>query len=147
MEAPDRLPYIVIPVTIRQSKDLCQRFNLNGEQVPVLALLDTGASGSCLSTGLARRLGLRSVEKCYVSGVGGIHPSYVYMTDIILPNQVTIANIRSTEFIDNGQFDVIIGMDIITLGDLAITNHGGRTCVSFRIPPGEAHTDYTKSDT
>lgn len=30
--------------------------------------------------------------------------------------------------------DLIIGMDIITQGDFSITNFGGRTLFSFRIP-------------
>ena len=33
-------------------------------------------------------------------------------------------------------------MDIITRGDLAITNAGGRTVCSFRMPPGLDHVDY-----
>lgn len=33
--------------------------------------------------------------------------------------------------------DVLIGMDIITAGDLAITNHNGRTTFSFRVPSCE----------
>jgi len=33
--------------------------------------------------------------------------------------------------------DVLIGMDVITTGDLAITNHNGKTTFSFRVPPCE----------
>jgi len=39
-------------------------------------------------------------------------------------------------------FDIIIGMDILTQGDLAITNHDHRTVVSFRVPPDSKHIDY-----
>lgn len=35
---------------------------------------------------------------------------------------------------DNQEHSVIIGMDIISKGDLAITNFGGRTVLSFREP-------------
>lgn len=33
-----------------------------------------------------------------------------------------------------GNTDILIGMDIITLGDFAITNVGGKTVFSFRTP-------------
>ncbi|GHV36157.1 hypothetical protein AGMMS49546_00940 [Spirochaetia bacterium] len=33
---------------------------------------------------------------------------------------------------------------IITLGDLAITNAGRQTVVSFRVPSDTQHIDYTK---
>jgi hypothetical protein len=33
--------------------------------------------------------------------------------------------------------DVLIGMDVITTGDLAITNHNGKTTFSFRVPACE----------
>ncbi|GHT95342.1 hypothetical protein FACS1894141_3770 [Spirochaetia bacterium] len=56
--------------------------------------------------------------------------------DIVLPNMVSIHNIRVTEFFDSDDFEVIIGMDLITQGDLAISNDGGKTVLSFRIPPG-----------
>ncbi len=31
-------------------------------------------------------------------------------------------------------FEVLIGMDIINKGDLAITHVGGKSCMSFRLP-------------
>jgi len=31
-----------------------------------------------------------------------------------------------------GSFDALVGMDLITLGDLAITNRDGRTIVSYQ---------------
>lgn len=33
-----------------------------------------------------------------------------------------------------GNFGAIVGMDIITKGDLAMTNVNGNTCMTFRIP-------------
>lgn len=37
--------------------------------------------------------------------------------------------------------DILIGMDIIKLGDFAISNYKGQTQFSFRIPSQE-HVDY-----
>jgi hypothetical protein len=45
---------------------------------------------------------------------------------------------------DNGEFELIIGMDIITLGDFAISNKDNKTTVSFRIPPRDEPIDFLK---
>lgn len=54
----------------------------------------------------------------------------------MLPNNVGIAYVEVTEGDLMGE-DVLIGMDIITRGDFAITNVGGKTTFSFRIPSVE----------
>jgi SEC-C motif len=42
-----------------------------------------------------------------------------------------------------GGFDVLIGMDIISQGDFAVTNFGGNTRFSFRVPSLE-ELDFNK---
>jgi hypothetical protein len=142
LKASGLIKSIQTPITIRQAYAFCQTFNLKSQEADVRALWDTGATISSISQGLATRLGLSQVDSSNISGFGGIHNSNIDIIDILLPNQVTIPNVRVAEFIDNGKFDVIVGMDIITLGDFAITNHGGLSVVSFRMPPGDTHTDY-----
>jgi len=129
---------------MRQSYEMCLDYRLVCKQADVRALWDTGATGSCISRGLAQHLGLKAVDMCQVSGVGGVTASYVYLIDVLLPSGVEIPNVRVTEFMDNGNFEIIIGMDIITLGDLAISNAGGKTTVSFRIPPSDSPIDFLK---
>lgn len=52
-----------------------------------------------------------------------------------MPNNLVIPSVRVTECADNaGDFGVIIGMDVITMGDFSITNYDSKTTVSFRIP-------------
>ena len=44
-----------------------------------------------------------------------------------------IPNVQVTQCDDGrGDFDMIIGMDVITLGDFSVTNVGGNTTFSFR---------------
>jgi hypothetical protein len=62
--------------------------------------------------------------------------------DILLPNMVSVRDVYVTEFIDDGDFDVIIGMDIITCGDFAISNYGRKTVVSFRVPAQKPPIDF-----
>jgi len=55
-----------------------------------------------------------------------------------LPNGVLVAGILATEFpASHTQFSAIIGMDVICLGDFAITNANGRSTISFRVPACE----------
>jgi len=52
-----------------------------------------------------------------------------------LPNGVKIDNVKATECDElNGPFEVLIGMDIISLGDFALTNKDGKSVFTFRIP-------------
>ena len=44
---------------------------------------------------------------------------------------------------DSDEYDVVIGMDVICNGDLAITNQDDKTTFSFRIP-SVAEIDFSK---
>ena len=135
---------ILMPVVINQSKTLCQKFNLPHEAIDVYALLDTGASMTCISQSLAKKLNLRAISQGRMNTAGGIiHEANLYYIDLLMRNNVSFVNIRTMEFTGNDKFDVLIGMDILTLGDLAITNAGQRTVTSFRVPPDTLHIDYT----
>lgn len=58
-----------------------------------------------------------------------------YIVDIVLPNRVLVKDVTVTGASGlSGGCEVLIGMDIIALGDLSITNHKDVTCMSFRIP-------------
>ena len=68
-----------------------------------------------------------------VHTAGGVRTCNVYIVDLMLPNDVFIPNVQVTEA-DMTTNDVLIGMDIITLGDFALTNFGGKTRFTFSIP-------------
>ena len=38
---------------------------------------------------------------------------------------------------ESDEYDAIFGMDIISLGDFAITNQNGQTTFSFRVPSSQ----------
>ena len=58
----------------------------------------------------------------------------VFLASIFLPNNVGIKDVLVT-LGDLGKNDVLLGMDIISNGDFSITNYGGKTRWTFRIPP------------
>jgi predicted aspartyl protease len=111
---------------------------------PVKALWDTGATGSAITPAVAKSLGLIPTTKANVQHADGISLQNVYLVNIYLPNNVVVPFVKVTEcknFI--GNFDIIIGMDIISIGDFAITNVGQKTTFSFRIPSLKT-IDYVK---
>lgn len=99
------------------------------------ALWDTGAMVTCISTELAVRLGLLAIDETMVVGANNEPfkaPTYcvqVKMGSFVIP----IHTVVGLPMEGNGH-DIIIGMDIISKGDLSITNYSGRTVLSFRTP-------------
>ena len=57
-----------------------------------------------------------------------------YLVNIWLPNKVLVYNLVVIEGKIVGQCEVLIGMDIISKGDFAVTNYNGRTVFTFRLP-------------
>ena len=96
-------------------------------------LWDTGATGTVVTQRVVDDLKLPVVGKVKVHNTDGEKESPVYLANLALPNQVLFPGVRVTVGILKG-FDVLIGMDIITTGDFAITNVGGKTVFSFRVP-------------
>ncbi|MFI3257655.1 MAG: retropepsin-like aspartic protease [Spirochaetales bacterium] len=90
-------------------------------------LIDTGASASCISKQFAEFANLKAFSMASVSSAQGNNIVPVYLVDIILPNDVIFPDLRVTEFFENPDFAVIIGMDILSRGDLSITN-ANRVC-------------------
>ena len=107
------------------------------------AIWDTGATGSVITRQVVQACGLIPTGMRRMHGVQGVHDSLTYLVNIVLPNSVQMANVDVTEGMLPGGAagDVLIGMDIIVKGDFAVTNKGGTTKFSFRLP-SLVHTDY-----
>ncbi len=110
--------------------------------IDTTALWDTGATKSVITKATIDRLGLIPVGTTIVNHAGGSSESNTYLINVVLPNNVGVAGVlvNACENIV-GDFGVIIGMDIITKGDLSITNTNDQTCMTFRTP-SIGTTDY-----
>ena len=82
--AENILNSIITPIQMRQSLNLCREYKVVMQQAQVRALWDTGATGSCISKGLAKHLNLKPIDMCTVMGVSGPANSYVYFIDLLL---------------------------------------------------------------
>ncbi len=100
-----------------------------------IAIWDTGATASVITAKVASELGLIPIGKTNVRGANITKISNVYLVNIYLPNRVQVVGVRVTEIDEiTGNFDVLIGMDIITLGDFAVTSKSNITKISYQMP-------------
>lgn len=107
------------------------------------ALWDTGAYCTVITENIARKYAFTPIGAKEIHGVTGKEISNVYLISLHLPNQVVIKEIEVMSCSCDIGCDVLIGMDIITLGDFVINNHQGRTTFTFRMPSIEC-VDFTQ---
>jgi len=116
-----------------------------GAQLPITqfdAIWDTGATNCVITQSVIDACGLVPIGMAQVHGVHAASVEEVFLVSIYLPNGVVFPGVRVTR----GRFpgaDILIGMDIISQGDFAVTNKGGITKFSFRVP-SETHIDFVE---
>jgi hypothetical protein len=64
----------------------------------------------------------------------------VVLVNLILPNRIRVNGVRVTVSDIQG-VDMLIGMDLIQLGDFSISNFEKKTIFTFAIPPFRNRTD------
>ena len=109
-----------------------ERISGNRTPVVVKAIWDTGAYGSVISPRVAEELGLMPVGVKPIQTANGTYEAYAYVVDMMLPNKLVIRGVEVSES-DLKVCDALIGMDIISMGDMKITNKP-TTKFIFRIP-------------
>jgi hypothetical protein len=103
--------------------------------VKVTALWDTGAVGTCIKPWLKDQLGLKLFStQTLLSGVGGNITVYASLINIQLAYNIEIEDclVYITDF--PGNADILIGMDVINMGDFVICDADNKTSFSFAIP-------------
>ena len=101
-----------------------------------IALWDTWATNSVISQVVVNVCGLFPIGLTRVSHVDGSYTAEVYLVNITLPSEVMLPNLTVTKAEIPGA-DILIGMDIISQGDFAVTNQNSGTKFTFRIPSVE----------
>lgn len=102
---------------------------------------DTGATNTCISPEIANKLGLTPIGMTTAYTANGPNQVNIYLVDVKISDQVGIKNVRVSEANLGPNTDVLIGMDIIGIGDFTVQNCGGNTEFSFCIPPFETKYD------
>lgn len=108
-------------------------FNIN----PLRGLIDTGAQITCVTRNAAQAVGLRPKGKRMLGNVHNIEPHTAYSFVLGVWYEVDNGDPQNTtrgyygfdavlgcDFKDNSDFDVLIGMDIISQGDFSSKRNG-----------------------
>jgi len=98
-------------------------------------IIDTGAMGSVISNSIAEKLSAipQTFTKVHTASEQNVITP-LYEADIELCSKVKITGLMVTSGALLDGTECLIGMDILSQGDLAVTNFDHKTCVSFRIP-------------
>lgn len=117
---------------------------IDNEMFKIRALWDTGATCSCISEDLAKKMGLVATGMKTIKTPSGSSNQNTYCVDLYLPNFVAILALTVCDSkINNQGLDMIIGMDVITKGDFSISNYNQKTYFSFRVPSIK-HADFVQ---
>ena len=126
---------------------ICAAYDPQGEDKSTFreysAIWDTGATKTMVTKHVAEGCRLVPTAQSRVQGVFGAQVVNGYLVNIVLPTQhpnrtqksVAIQHLSVLEApaLTRGH-NVLIGMDIISKGDFAISNYRGRTMFTYRIP-------------
>ena len=109
-----------------------------------IGLWDTGATISALSPRVVDELDLPTSSVKTANTGGGPVLTTIHRVHFWLPNKVVVekclaSRLEGLKHILN--VDLLIGMDVMSRGDFAMSNSDGKTVVTFRIPSVEV-TDY-----
>ena len=136
----------------KEYPNLSQRFVTDAEVVcisgierkvlKVNALWDTGAMLSAITPTIAQSLNLIPINRVKVNGINNVSMADVVKIHVKLPNLVMVNDVNAAVCNLVKDVDLLIGMDIIAVGDFSISNGEGKTLFSFVIPPFENKTDH-----
>lgn len=109
---------------------------ITGESLTVTALWDTGANISSIDQSVVERLNLTVFDTVPSKSTNAkVNNRNRYEIKMILKEGFYFENVRAVGLDDiDDDCQAIIGMDVIELGDISITNYNGNTCLSFRAP-------------
>ncbi len=99
----------------------------------ILAMIDTGATGTVISKGIAADLGINPVGNILINTPSHTNVScYQFDIQIVFPNNVNISSIVATEAALQGQhIKHLIGRDVLRHGVFIYTGYDNSFTLSF----------------
>ncbi len=116
---------IILPVEVgKPGSELYNRF---------MGVWDTGATNTVISQKIIDVLGLVDiVDEVDTHSADGPGKADAYYVHVLLPNGVHFSALRVLKM--NIREDLLIGMDIIGVGDSCLTNKNGKTVLTYEWP-------------
>ncbi len=126
----------VIEVTITPSIPYLQMMGQNlssTKAIKILAMIDTGSSGSVIREGLAGSLGINPVGTTFINTPSSTEViCHQFDIQLLFPNNINIPSIVVTEAPLQGQhIQCLIGRDILHHGVLIYTGYDNSFTLSF----------------
>ena len=128
LKADNSLKFISIEVYItqvRESEEDCPVSELHKYQ----ACINTGTQYSKISAKVIEDLALR---------VDLTNGEYIHPVDIYLPNKIRFRRVLARQIVqspkDEQLIDCVIGMDILSCGDISLSGKDRKAMFSFRVP-------------
>lgn len=118
-------------VIITDSQQILSKQELLSPQYSTQALLDTGATHSCITDQLAKKLKFKPMSNVInITNTTETQTANIYKANLSIPIPMGNNNVHLLQFpkislteishSPNNSFEIIIGMDIISLGHLTI---------------------------
>jgi len=108
------------------------------------AIWDTGASMSVVTPEIKNKLKVSPIDKKTIAGVHSTQIVDIVFITLELPNNVIKKNIEVAVCNIPSNVGMILGMDIIALGDFALSHGNDQTLLSFAVPPFQEKIDFSK---
>ena len=105
---------------------------------PTLALVDTGATESCIDTTLAEHLGLQAIDTMMLGGVGGLaeHPVFMAYVIIFELGMAHYGRFAGVNLADGGQqHGVLLGRTFLSGVTMVYDGPTGSVQISRSTPP------------
>jgi hypothetical protein len=115
--------------------------------VEIKTLWDTGATLSFIKPKVRDQLRLRMFRTgtpVSIIGVGGLVEADFTFVSLIFANSIALEYCTAYVVDFPGNFDMVIGLDIINMGDFSVCNADNKTSFSFIIPPLPNRINYSE---
>lgn len=132
---------LVTEVKVGLPFELGKKYVNSNDPKTYRGIWDTGATQSMITERVVRDCGLSPVGMINVNTAGGAGRAPTFLVSLWLPNRVCLPSVLVSQGDLMEEFQLLIGMDVIGMGDFVINNKDGKTSFSFRIPSLE-RVDY-----
>lgn len=122
----DIMPYVETPAVVIA----------NGKKVNTTAVWDTGSTHTVITPYVANELGVSLYGGVKAHTLGGYTTHKYCMVSLELGGHIRVTGdilCTSSPLSADGRIGLVIGMDIISLGDFCIKNRSGKTIMTFEV--------------
>lgn len=123
----------VVEIIITQSLQYLKATSNQQKSIKVLAMIDTGATGTVISQGLATILGINPIGDCMINTPSSTNVKCLqYDIQLIFPNNVAMSSCIVTEApLQNQHIQCLIGRDVLQQSILIYTGFDNTFTLSF----------------